>query len=41
VNSVYKKPNERSKKREWLAKWEEQIPWRIIEKYDFFERYQR
>jgi hypothetical protein len=41
VNSVYKKPNERSKRREWPTKWEEQIPWRIIEKYDFFERYQR
>jgi hypothetical protein len=41
VNSVYKKPNERSKKRVWLPKWEAQIPERIIDKYDFFERYKR
>jgi hypothetical protein len=39
VNSVYKKPNERSKRREWPVEWEEQMPWRIIGKYDFFERY--
>lgn len=39
AESVYKKPNERSKNREWPAKWEEQMPWRIIGKYEFFERY--
>ncbi len=39
VNAVYKKPNERSKRREWPAEWEEQMPWRIIGKYYFFERY--
>ncbi len=41
VNAVYKKPNERSKTCKWPAVWEEQIPWRIIDKYSFLERYRK
>jgi hypothetical protein len=39
AESVFKKPNRRSQQRDWPGKWHRQIGTRIIDKYDFFERY--
>ena len=41
VGSLFKRPHERFSERKWPIKWEEQMPWRIINKYGFFERYKR
>jgi len=41
VTSAFDKPHLRSTTVHWDPKWWDTIGWRIIDKYDFFERYKR
>ena len=41
ANSVYKVPNARSDRQDWATKWFNQMDWRVIDRWSYFERYRK